>query len=372
MKKTQSVRWKSTSRAFVRPDGVSFWDFLHNHHIAYEKGDFPFLTPTTIPHLKPVFDFDEYMHLESRGEALAYLYRGLGKALNYVGPVLDTEMPHGFNDHTDRHTLWVGERGVELLQRAGLRFDGQGYFDSATEVLMTLVGMLHDVGNLLGRERHSEGSVWLLENLFIARDRQKKAWQAVKYAVEYHEEPVLFAQKQALSQGMPLQWALVLADKMHFGRDRIGDRSFEAGLREKAFENDVHILLESLVVRSSWFMTSGVFIWHLDFSVDQLEDRFGSFVKGKSGRLWVPLMLQRRFLNQGKKYRDTFKELFLQHYGNRAFMAAGAARLLFPFITSFEVRLSDTDTRGKVGNGEMMIYREVIKQRVVPIMGMHG
>ena len=77
----------------------------------------------------PVFDWPEYLELESRGEALAYLSRGLGTALNYVGPVLDTELPHGFNDHTDRHTLWVSERAVELLQRAGVGYDGQGYFD---------------------------------------------------------------------------------------------------------------------------------------------------------------------------------------------------------------------------------------------------
>lgn len=371
MKKLHDLGWDSASRAFVRPDGVPFWRFLDEHKIEYEKGDFPFLTTTEIPNLKPVFDFDEYMSLESRGEALAYLYRGLGRALNYVGPVLDTELPHGFNDHTDRHTLWVGEHGLELLQRAGLNYNGQGYFDAQTEVLITLVGMLHDVGNLLGREEHSGASVWLLNNLFLERERQRKCWKAIKYAVEYHEEPVLKAHKRALKNGIPLQWALVLADKMHVGRDRIGDRSFAAGIRKHAFENDVHILINSLIVRSTWYLNAQTFVWHLDFSVDQLQDKFEAFTKG-DGRLWIPNTMQKRFKNQGKKYRESFKEVFRETYIPRVKMAAEAARLLFPFIQAFEVRLSDTDTRGKVGSGEMVVYRERMDSTPIPLMGMHG
>lgn len=114
----------SNDRMFVRPDGVGFWEFLKRSGISYVKKDFPFLTETKIPQVLPVFDFDYYMQLKSRGEALAYLYRGLGRALNYVGPVLDVELEFGFNDHTDRHTLWVAQQTVEILQRAGKNYDG--------------------------------------------------------------------------------------------------------------------------------------------------------------------------------------------------------------------------------------------------------
>lgn len=343
-------------RDLVRPDGTPFWQFLEEHQIEYDKDDFPFLTKASIPQVKPVFDFVEYLDLLSRGEALAYLYRGLGRALNYVGPVLDTELPNGFNDHTDRHTLWVSQRAMEVLQRAGKSYNGTGYYDAQTEVLITLVGMLHDIGNLLGREAHSEGSMRMLNQLFMQTQRKRKAWEAVNYAITYHEEPVLKAHKKALKDGIPLQWALVLADKMHVGRDRIGDRSFEAGLKDRAFENDIHILLESLVVGSTWYLAAGKFVWHMDFSVDQLADKFVTFTKGH-GRLWVPKLLQRRFINQGRMYRETFKDLFLKTYLPRVKMAQQAAKLLFPYIKSFEVKLSDTDTRGKVGSGEMVVWR---------------
>lgn len=358
------------TQALVRPDGTPFWQFLESNHIPYSKGDFPFLTSAKIPEVRPVWDWPEYLELESRGEALAYLYKGLGKALNYVGPVLDTELPHGFNDHTDRHTLWVSEQAMELLQRAGLSYDGQGYYDEETEVVATLVGMLHDVGNLLGREAHSGASIWLLSNMFLNTGKRRRAWNAVKYAIEYHEEPTLVEHKKALKDGIPLQWALVLADKMHVGRDRIGGRSYLDGIRRNAFE-DVHVLLEAMIVRSTWYIAAGRFVWHLDFSVDTLQDKFESFTRG-GGRIWVPKAIQRRFINQGRKYRETFKDMFLNTYSPRVKLAGEAAKLLFPYLTGFEVRLADTDTRGKVGSGEMVIYARRFDRGAVPKLGMHG
>lgn len=137
-------------RQMVRPDGTGFWDFLRRSSIDFKQSDFPFLTKHAVPRVKQVFDWGEYLALESRGEALAYVYQGLGKTFTYVGPVLDLELEHGFNDHTDRHTLWVAQTGVELLQRAGKSYCGERHFDAQSEVLMTLVGMTHDLGNFMG------------------------------------------------------------------------------------------------------------------------------------------------------------------------------------------------------------------------------
>ena len=133
------------SSNFIRPDETPFWEFLKNNNIPYTKKHFPFLTYNVTPKIRQVFDFDDYVQIGSRGEALSYLYNGFGKALNYVGPVLDLELEHGFNDHTDRHTLWVTQTGVELLQRAGISYDGKGHFDPKTESMMTLVGMTYQV-----------------------------------------------------------------------------------------------------------------------------------------------------------------------------------------------------------------------------------
>lgn len=343
-------------RDFVRADGTSFWQFLDEHKIEYQKSHFPFLTNHKIPKVQRIFNFKEYLELGSRGAALAYLYAGLGKAFNYVGPVLDQELKHGFNDHTDRHTLWVSQTAVELLARSGYSFDNlKDYFGAKSEVLVTLVGMTHDLGNFMDRKQHSTYSAWLLTRLFDNYEKDPQMWGAVLHAVLFHEEPVLRAIGSSLQEGTPMQWALVAADKMHMGRDRIGGRSFASGIKENAFEEDVHILLNSLVVRSSWYFEVGKFVWHLDFSVDQLEEKFASFTKGNQ-RLWVPWMFQRLFVQKGRAYRDTFSSEFSKIYGDRMRIAAECVFLLYPFVDAFEVRLTDTDTRHKVGSGEMSVW----------------
>lgn len=347
---------KFGTRNFVHPDGLPFWKFLEKSGIDYSKPHFPFLSWHAVPEIKPVFDFGEYLSLSSRGEAIAYLYKGLGKTLNYVGPLLDLERKHGFNDHTDRHTLWVSQTGVELLQRAGVSFDGRGKYDSQTEALMTLVGMTHDLGNLLSRKDHSEYSIWMLSKMFKNLRKFPKEWEVVEYAIRFHEEPVIRERGLDLSKGSPLQWALVAADKMHVGRDRVGEKSLDSGIAGGALEEDEYILLNSLVVRSSWHLGKESFLWHLDFSVDQLDQRFVSLTKGKD-RLWVTDLLLRNYREKGINFRDTFRQLFSATYGDRIKMAAESIFLLFSFARKFEVTLVDNDTRNKVGSGEIRILR---------------
>ena len=339
----------------LRPDGTPFWHFLLQNDILFRKKDFPFLTTSETPRIKAVFDWNEYFSLTSRGMALSYLYHGFGTALNYVGPVLDRERKHGFNDHTDRHTLWVSQTGVELLQRAGVSYDGANHYDVQTELLMLLVGMTHDLGNLISRKEHSQFSVWLLQRLFKNIDFQSPQWQALTYAILFHEEPVLIENGAQLEAGTPLQWALVAADKMHVGRERLAPRAFESGLKNKAFENDAHILVNALIVRSSWHLGVNEFVWHLDFSVDQLEEKFSAFTKGNS-RLWLPRMFQDKLLGEGVRYRDTFAKLLMDLYKDRLEMAAQSVFLLFPYANKFTVELVDNDTRKKVGSGSQIVW----------------
>ncbi len=350
-------------RFFVRAEGTPLWEFLDEQKIAYDKRHFPFLTNHQKPRVKEMFDFGEYLKLQSRGEALGYLYAGLGKALNYVGPVLDLELKHGFNDHTDRHTLWVSSTGVELLQRCGLGYDGNGHFDSKTEVLMTLVGMMHDIGNFMGRHDHSTYSAWLLNRLFGNKDDYPAEWHAVQHAVLFHEEPVLVDLGINLEGGHPLQWALVAADKMHVGRDRVGSRSFESGVDGGALEEDAHILLNALIVRSTWYMVGRTFVWHLGFSIDQLEERFAAFTRGNKKRLWMPEVFYRLFVDRGVAYRDTFAKKFVEVYENRLRMLADSVFLLFPQMMKFEARLGDVGSQGgRVKGKEEAIWSRVNKR----------
>lgn len=349
------------SANFVRPDETPFWEFLKSNNIQFTKKHFPFLTHNVIPKIKPVFDFSDYVQIGSRGEALSYLYNGFGKALNYVGPVLDLELEHGFNDHTDRHTLWVTQTGVELLQRAGVSFDGSGHYDALTETMMTLVGMTHDLGNFFSRKEHSTYSAWLLTRLFINTHRHPREFQTALHSILFHEEPTLIDLNLNIEAGTPLQWALVAADKMHVGRDRVGGRSFENGIAKGALEDDIHIVLNALVVRSSWHLGVRRFIWNLDFSIDQLEEKFESFTTGNQ-RLYLPVFFQNMFIGKGTLYRESFVKLFSDIYKNRMHLAAKCVFLLFPHISEFVVELSDNDTRSKVGSGKMTVLKLTRRQ----------
>lgn len=342
-----------------RADGQGMWEYFNSVNIPYSKDDFPFLTNHKVPKVKNLFDFGEFLHLSGKGEALSYLYSGLGKVWNYVGPVLDLELPHGFNDHTDRHTLWVTSTAVELLSRAGRSYrNGGGLYDSQSETLTTLVGMTHDLGNLVDRKSHSMYSAWLLTRLFGNTEPHYEAWRAVLYTILFHEEPMLADLSVNLGDGIPLQWALVAADKMHVGRDRIGDRSYASGIANNALEEDIHILLNALIVRSAWVMAANSFVWHLDFEIEQLADKFESFTKG-NGRIWVPKAFHDQYL-QGKSYREIFVELFLKTYEARIRMAAMSIFLLFPYVNKFQVYLSDTKRiPGQIVPGEMMVCEVV-------------
>ncbi len=349
------------SSQFVRPDKMSFWEFLKTNNIPYSKKHFPFLTHNSTPKIKQIFDFSEYVRIGSRGEALSYLYKGFGKALNYVGPVLDLELEHGFNDHTDRHTLWVAQTGVELLQRAGISYDGVGHYDPLTETMMTLVGMTHDLGNFFSRKEHSTYSAWLLTRLFANTKKHPKEFGTALHSILFHEEPTLLDLNVDIADGTPLQWALVAADKMHVGRDRVGGRSFEDGIAKGALEDDIHIVLNALIVRSSWHLGVRRFIWNLDFSVDQLEEKFESFTTGNQ-RLFLPKFFQKMFIDKGTLYRESFVKIFNDLYANRIKMAAKCVFLLFPHISEFVVELADNDTRAKVGSGKISVFSLIRRQ----------
>lgn len=340
---------------FVRPDGTSFWDFLSKNDIPYTKKQFGFLTRNNPPRIKSVFSWKEYCALSSKGTALAYFYQGFKQGLEYVGAVLDTELIHGFNDHTDRHTLWVSQEIVELLQRAGMSYDGYRGFDRETELLAVAAGMTHDIGNFLGRKDHWRMSGWMISRLFRDTNYYPRAWDALMEAVILHEEPEILRLGVDITKTSPLHWALIVADKMHVGRDRLGSRSFTSELAEFAFEDDAHILVNALIVRSSWRLGVKKFIWNIDFSVDQLEQKFEPFTRGNH-RLWMPQSWQDKLLGEGIRYRESFRELFLSIYADRHDVAAQAIFLLFPFVDEFEIRLVDNDTRNKVGSREQTIW----------------
>jgi len=333
-----------------------FWRLLEEKGIKYSKDDFPFLTKSSPPEVKAVFDFNRLLELDGWGETIAYLYRGLGRSLTYVGPVLDASRPCGFNDHTDRHVLWVSWTAVELLKRAGANFDGQGAYDRVTENLITAASVLHDLGNLIDRKEHPYYSRFLLRSLFTNKNSRGRYWHSLEQAVYFHDEGRLTEEKFDLeNNGQPLLWALVLADKLHFGRDRIGGRSMEKGFI--GAQRDAHILANLLVSRSCWYLSPSNFVWQLDFEIQILEKFLAGFSKKKKNRVWVTEKMHNLFQQENILYRESFLKLFFHLYRDRFDFAVKAAFALFPWVRTFILRVFDNDLKRKVGAGEVEVVR---------------
>ncbi len=339
---------------FQRQDKQSFWDFLNQISPHYQQSDFPFLTKDNPPRFKPIFDFGDYLKLSGRGEALSYLYQGLGKSLSYVGPALDSELTYGFNDHTDRHTLWVTNKTLELLHRSGSNYSQTGPIDVTTELLATLAAMTHDIGNLIGRKMHPIYSVEILEKLFVHESDHQKEWNTLIQAVQFHDEFQLTSHHFKLAKGSPLLWALVAADKMHVSRDRLGDKSALLGTNH-SIEYDKHIVLNLLIARSTWYFQKNIFTWHLDFSCDIGEERLIPLANHKD-RVWVPQEYQNNFRKLNQPYRETFTKNFLETYGDRIKLVEQTTKLLFPWLSGFQLILSDGDITKKVGAKDLVIY----------------
>lgn len=342
-------------KKLVRGDGTGFWEWLREQEIGFEKTDFGWLTADEPPRIKPVWDFNQYLSLRGRGEAIAYLYGGLGRTLNYVGPVLDVDLLYGFNDHTDRHTLWVAQTGVELLLRSGTGWDGKRRTGTVDELLMALLGMTHDLGNLVGRGRHAESTVEILSQMFTNKGKRKGEWAAAMEAIKFHDEGAIEREGFDLERGGPLLWALIVADKLHVGRDRVGDKSIATG-PNGSVEADVHVLLNSLVTRSTWYLSQGSFVWHLDFSVEQLTEKFAALTNRKE-RVWVPQKFQMSWRRAGVKYRESFARDFVEVYHERIELLCQAVLRLFGQVEAVRIVLSDDDSKNKVGRGDVEIMK---------------
>jgi hypothetical protein len=225
---------------------------------------------------------------------------------------------------------------------------------------MLLVGMVHDIGNLVGRKGHSKYSLDILRELFANRQGHEQQWLAVEQAVLAHDEPVLSGGEMVLKDGWPLLWAIVIADKMHVGRNRIGEKSLKTA-PDGSLEMDPHVVMDCLLTGSTWYLAGDTFTWRLDFSTEQLEEKFLTVTRNKD-RVWVPAEYQKAFRERGVRYRETFAQQFLEVKKERVKLAAEAALLLFPWISDFQVLLSDSDSRGKVERAEMVIHRVVRSQ----------
>lgn len=112
----------------------------------------------------------------------------------------------GFTEHSFPHVSLVASRAGEILQRLD--------FPERLCELARIAGFLHDIGNLVNREEHSQSGAVMVFRLLLERGMEPEEVADIVTAIGNHDEgcgiPV-----------SPLAAALILADKSDVRRSRV-------------------------------------------------------------------------------------------------------------------------------------------------------
>jgi len=127
----------------------------------------------------------------------------------------------GYTDHGRRHVVLVATNAAKLLAALG--------YDAQTCDLAAVCGLLHDIGNLAGRNNHAAAGALLAYQLLIARNVSPAAAADVMAAIGNHDES---------EHGVPVNApgaALIIADKADIHRSRVRvPRPEEFDMHDKA------------------------------------------------------------------------------------------------------------------------------------------
>ena len=123
-----------------------------------------------------------------------------------------------YTDHGRRHVTLVARTAARILEQLG--------YDDATQDLAAIAALLHDIGNIAGRNTHAASGATMAYALLAARGFTVADAADVAAAIGNHDES---------EHGTPVNVhgaALIIADKADIHRSRVRTRQVE--------EFDVH------------------------------------------------------------------------------------------------------------------------------------
>lgn len=152
----------------------------------------------------------------------------------------------GFTEHSFAHVTTVSLRAEEILTALG-------YAPRMIE-LVKIAGLLHDIGNLVNREEHSQSGAVIAFRLLDKLGFPPEEIAMVVTAIGNHDE----------GNGVPvsdLAAALILADKSDVRRSRVRNRDFSTF--------DIHDRVNYAVTESSLTIAQDEKTITLALSIDQ-------------------------------------------------------------------------------------------------------
>ena len=134
----------------------------------------------------------------------------------------------GYTDHGRRHVGLVAANAARTLQVLG--------HDDRTRDLAAVAGLLHDIGNVAGRDGHAAAGAAMSYRLLVERGVPRDDAAAVRDAIANHDE---------IEGGRPVNVpsaALIVADKADIHRSRVRTR--------QRADFDIHDRVNYAVVKS--------------------------------------------------------------------------------------------------------------------------
>ena len=124
----------------------------------------------------------------------------------YITRADESLLAQGFTEHSCAHVTHVAKTAAYLLATLG-------YTEHEVE-LVRIAGYLHDIGNLINREDHSQSGALMAFNILSGMDMPPEDLATVVTAIGNHDE----------GTGVPVNAvaaALILADKSDVRRSRV-------------------------------------------------------------------------------------------------------------------------------------------------------
>ena len=129
----------------------------------------------------------------------------------YIKAADDSLAALGYTEHSFAHVCKVADFASELLTKLG--------YDARTAELARIAGYLHDIGNLVNREEHSQSGAVMAFRILDRLGMSPEEIATVVTAIGNHDEGTGVAVN-------PVAAALIIADKTDVRRSRVRNADF--------------------------------------------------------------------------------------------------------------------------------------------------
>ncbi len=286
-----------------------------------------------------------------------------------VQMALDTQKSYGFNLHDESHIDFVTNKGLELLDRSPHR-------DNQTKWRLVAAARGHDLGNIIDRNIHSTISPLIFRRMFPDITSKPEYWEIIKRAMELHDEKVLATEIDswgALNATQIIQrlrilgpelLALVMADKVHIGPERIPRNIPEENMLEAV--NDPH-------VEANMFADTV----HAGLSPDDRETfrlQFNFNPKRALMKGVVSERLRTLFKKEKEPYFRGWENIYWDIYYARTIFTMLCAFALCPQLKRFEIITRDPiEGHPELGTTNVEVFhRDFLDQHIARFAIAHG